>query len=234
VVGPGGVALHTASAASPTVSALLVQAAQQLGGGPVTVVDVVPSPAHDPRGTGFGAGFLPLVLAGLIAGAALAVAVPGFVGRLIGLGTFAVLAGLVGAAVLHGLGVLTGSYLAAAASLALQSLAVSGAITGLAAVLGAPGIGLGAVVVFLFGNPISAVAAAPELLPQPWGAIGQWLPQGAGATLLRSAAFFDGAGAAAPLWTLAAWSVVGVGLVAVGRRTIGGPAKADAGVPAPV
>ena len=43
VVAADGVSLHTASGASPTVAALLSQAAQQIGGGrPVTVVDVVP------------------------------------------------------------------------------------------------------------------------------------------------------------------------------------------------
>jgi hypothetical protein len=72
--------------------------------------------------------------------------------------------------------------------------------------------------VFLFGNPISAVAAAPELLPQPWGEIGQLLPPGAGATLLRSAVFFDGAGSAAPLWTLLAWAAAGLVVLVVGRR----------------
>jgi hypothetical protein len=222
VLGPTGVALHTASGASPTVAALLGQAAQQLGAGTaVTVVDVVPGAAADPRGAGFASGYLPLVLASLIAGVLLAVAIPGPAARLVGLGAFAGLAGLLGAAVLHGLGLLGGGYLAAAGSLALLSLAVSGTVAGLAAVLGAPGIGLGVLVVFLFGNPISAVAAAPELLPQPWGAIGQWLPAGAGATLLRSVAFFGGAGAAAPLWTLLAWGALGVVLVAVGRTPVG-------------
>jgi hypothetical protein len=39
----------------------------------------------------------------------------------------------------------------------------------------------------------------------------------AGASLLRGAAFFDGAGTAAPLWTLVAWAAVGLGLTAVGH-----------------
>ncbi len=86
--------------------------------------------------------------------------------------------------------------------------------------LGAPGIGLGVLAVFLFGNPISGVAAAPELLPQPWGTIGQLLPPGAGATLLRSEAFFHGAGSAAPLWTLVAWAAIGLLLVAIGRTPV--------------
>ena len=222
VIGADGVSLHTASGASPTVSTLLGQAAQQLGNGrAVPIVDVVPGAPEDPRGAGFASGYLPLVLASMVAGILLAVIVPTRGARLVGLGTYAVLAGLVGAAVLHGLGLLTGSYLAAAGALALLGLAVGATMTGLAAVLGAPGIGLGVLLVFLFGNPISAVAAAPELLPQPWGMVGQWLPAGAGATLLRSVAFFDGAGAAGPLWTLVGWSAVGLVLVAAGRTPIG-------------
>jgi hypothetical protein len=230
VLGPSGVNLRTASGASPTVAALLTQAAQQFGGGqPLTVTDVVPGAPEDPRGAGFAAGYLPLVLASMIAGILLAIAVSSRAARLIGLGTFAVIGGLVGSAVLQWLGVLTGSYLAAAGVLALLTLAVSGTVLGLSAVLGAPGIGLGVLIVFLFGNPVSAVAAAPELLPQPWGAVGQWLPAGAGATLLRSAAFFDGAGSARPLWTLVIWAVVGVTLVAVGRTPVAAHSVASRG-----
>ncbi len=54
------------------------------------------------------------------------------------------------------------------------------------------------------------VSAAPELLPQPWGTLGQFLPIGAGGSLLRSTAFFDGAGAAGPAWVLAAYAVAGL------------------------
>jgi hypothetical protein len=156
----------------------------------------------------------------MIGGILLAFAVSGWRERLAGLAAFAVLGGLIGAGVLHGLEILTGSYWAAAGAIALLALAVSATVTGLASVLGAPGIGLGVVLVFLFGNPISGVAAAPELLPQPWGMIGQLLPPGAGATLLRSEAFFNGAGSAAPMWTLVGWAVLGLILVAIGRTPI--------------
>jgi hypothetical protein len=91
----------------------------------------------------------------------------------------------------------------------------------LGALLGPAGVGLAALVVFVVGNPLSAVASAPELLPQPWGAVGQFLPPGAGATLLRSTAYFDGAGGATVAWTLAAWAVAGIALLIIGRRRIG-------------
>ncbi len=218
VLGAGGVSLHVASAASPTVATLLTQAVQQLGNGqPVPVVDIVASPVDDPRGLGFASGFLPLLLTSLAYGAALLFAVSSPVARLVGVAAFAVAAGLVAAGVMHGLGLLAGSYLAAAGAIALLALAVTGAVTGLGAVGGNAGIGLSVLVVFLLGNPISALATAPELLPQPWGTVGQFLPLGSGATLLRSAAFFGGAGSTRALSVLAVWAVVGLSLTAVGR-----------------
>jgi len=225
VVGPDGIALHTASAASPAVAALLTQAAAEAGGqadaGPVPIVDVVPADPDDPRGGGFAAGFLPLVMTSLMAGAALVLAARGRWARLTGLVAFATLAGLVGAAVLQGwLGVLPGGYLAAASAIGLFSLAAAGIVAGLAAALGRPGIGLGALLVFVLGNPLSAVAAAPELLPQPWGEVGQWLPPGAGGTLLRSVAYFDGAGAGAAIAVLTGYALVGLLLVLVGRARL--------------
>jgi hypothetical protein len=222
VGGPDGIALHTASGASPAVATLLAQAAGGLGGDrPVPVTDVVPTDPDDPRGGGFAAGFLPLAMTSLLAGAALALAVRGRWARLAGLGTFAVLTGLGGAAVLQGwLGVLSGGYLGNAAAIALFALAAAGTVCGLAAALGRPGIGLGALLVFLVGNPLSAAGAAPELLPQPWGEVGQWLPVGAGATLLRSVAYFDGAGGAAATAVLAGYAVVGLLLVLVGRARV--------------
>jgi hypothetical protein len=222
VVGADGLTLHTASAASPTVAALLTQGAQQLAGPgqTVTVVDVVPAGPDDPRGAGFASGFLPLVLAGMVAGILLAVLVPSKVARLVGLLVFAPVAGLVGAGVMAALGVTDGAYLGTAAAVALLALAVSGTVAGLASMLGPGGIGLGVLVVFLFGNPIAGVNAAPELLPEPWGAVGALLPPGAGVQLVRSAAFFDWAGSAGALWTLLAWAVGGLALLWFGRARV--------------
>jgi hypothetical protein len=218
VVADGGVGLHVASAASPTVATLLGQAAQQLGNGrPVPVVDVVPAPSGDPRGAGFAAGFLPLLLTSLGAGIGLLFVVRSHAVRVAGLALFAILAGLATTAVLHGLGVLTGGYLAEAGVVALLALAISGAVSGLGALLGAPGLGLGALLVFLVGNPVSGLASAPELLPKPWGTIGQLLPPGAGASALRSVAYFAGARAAGPLAVLAIWAAAGLVLTAVGH-----------------
>lgn len=52
--------------------------------------------------------------------------------------------------------------------------------------------------------------------PEPVGAIGQWLPPGAGTTLLRSVSYFDGTAATGPALTLAWWAALGLGAVLVG------------------
>jgi hypothetical protein len=220
VLGPDGPALHVASAASPTVATLLTQATAALGQGrPVPVVDVVPTDPDDPRGAGFGAGFLPLAITGMIAGILTFLLVKRRAARLLALGAFGALAGLTGAAVQqYWLGVLPGDYLANAAVMGLFAIAVAGTIAGLAAVLDRGGLALGALTVFLVGNALSGVSSAAELLPQPWGAVGQFLPIGAGSTLLRSVAYFDGNGAATAVWVLSAYAIGGLLLVAAGRR----------------
>jgi len=234
VIGPDGMEVHTASAASPAVAQLLAQAAAAgPGGETVTVVDVVPAEPDDPRGAGLAAGLLPLVLTSVVAAAALLLLVAGRRVRLAGLLAYAVLSGLVATAVLQQwLGVIGGDYLPVAAAVALVTLAVSAAVTGFGAALGRTGAALAVVLVFLVGNPLSAVAAAPELLPQPWGQVGQWLPPGAGATLLRSVAWFDGAGATTAAWVLAGWAVVGLLLTLVGGARLVPPSDESA-VPAP-
>jgi hypothetical protein len=235
LLGPRGPELHVASAAGPTVSALLTQAAAGLGNGAaVPVVDVVPTDPDDPRGAGFGAGFLPLAMTGLLAGALTFLLVRRRSARLLALGSFAVLAGLAGAAVQqYWLGVLPGDYLADAGVMALFALAVAGTVAGLGALLDRGGLALGAVLVFLVGNALSGVSSAAELLPQPWGAVGQLLPIGAGATMLRSVAYFGGHGSAAAATVLTAYAVVGLILVAAGRRGLGAsPEKAAPSVSA--
>jgi len=222
VIERSGVVLRTAPGGSPAVAMLLVQASQALGRGqPVPVVEVVPGDPDDPRGAGFAAGFLPLALTGMVAGIVLAFLVRNRAAKLVGLLAFGVLAGLGGAAVLQlWLGLLSGNYLLNAAAIGLFAVATSATLSGLGAALGRAGIALGVIAVFLIGNPLSAVGSAPELLPQPWGAVGQYLPVGAGATLLRSTAFFDGAGAAMPMSILLAYAVIGLILTIVGKARL--------------
>ncbi|MBF6331692.1 hypothetical protein [Nocardia transvalensis] len=217
VTGGGQPQMLIASAASPVVAQLLTQAAQQMAGAaPAPVQDVVPADRHDPRGAGFGAMVLPLVMAGLAAGVLLSLLVPTVGGRALGLVTFAVAAGLLSMAIVQGwLELLPGAYLVQAAIAGLVSFAVAGTVVGLSAVLGRAGIGLAALLMLLIGNPFSAATSAPELLPEPWGALGQLLPPGAAATLLRSTAFFDNHAITTPLTVLLTWSAAALALLTI-------------------
>lgn len=223
-----GPELLTASAASPVVAQLLQQAVGRqaaASGAEVRTVDVVPAPASDPRGAALSSSVLPLALAGIIAGAVVTFLGLRGLRAVTALVVSAALVGAVGAALTHSwLGVLTGNWWAEAGTFALSSLAVSAAVAGLAALVGYAGIGTVALVVMFLGNPFSGAASAPQLLPDPVGTIGQWLPPGASATLLRSVSFFDGAAATGPVLTLTWWAALGLGAVILGN-TLKGRAK---------
>ncbi|WP_082097364.1 hypothetical protein [Demequina silvatica] len=224
VVGAEGLGVEIATAASPTVATLLTQvgqaaAAQQ--GLAATVTDVVPTSEDDPRGVGLSAGALPIALGGFIAGVATTLLIRGTGRRLAAMGLFAAVGGLAMVSILEfWFGTLTGSFWATAAAAMLGILATGMTVLGLESLLGRPGIAVGALLIVFLGNPLSGLTSAPEMLPQPWGAIGQLLPPGATGTLLRNVAFFDGAAIAEPVAVLLGWAAFGaILLVVAGLRT---------------
>ncbi|MFG3273223.1 ABC transporter permease [Streptomyces luteogriseus] len=233
VITAQGPELLTASAAGPVVAQFLQQAVAHqaaAGGTQVKTVDVVPTPSGDPRGAVLNAATLPLALAGIAAGAVVTLLrLRGFRAVTALLGASA-LVGVIAAGIAHSwLGALGGDWWTEASVLGLSTLAVGGAVAGLAALIGPAGTGVGAAVVMLIGNPFSGATSAPQMLPEPAGAIGQWLPPGAGTTLLRSVSYFDGAAATGPALTLAWWAVLGLGAVLLGgslraRKAGAGPA----------
>uniref|UniRef100_UPI0034DE034B ABC transporter permease n=1 Tax=Streptomyces flavofungini TaxID=68200 RepID=UPI0034DE034B len=231
VATPRGPKLLTATAASPVVAQLLQQAVQRQvpKGTAVPTSDMVPAPAADPRGAALGSSVLPLAIAGVAAGALVTLRGlrgPRAAGTLV---ATAVLVGAVAAALTHSwLGVLTGNWWAEAGALGLSTLAVSAGVAGFAALLGPTGIGVGGLLMVLLGNPFSGVTSAPQLLPEPIGLLGQLLPPGAGGSLLRSVAFFDGARAAAPAVTLGVWAALGLTAVLLGAALRGRSAPAAA------
>lgn len=146
------------------------------GGAPPRTVDVVPAPASDPRG----AAVLPLVPGRTAAGGAV---------NLLGLHGVRAVGALVGAALVgraatgtaHSRpGVLTGDRWPQGATLDLATLAVTGAVAGLAALLGIAGAGIAAGVMMLLGNPLSGAASAPRMAPEPDATIVRWPPPSAG------------------------------------------------------
>ncbi|WP_245627554.1 hypothetical protein [Actinomadura oligospora] len=226
VVTPAGPRVLVASAASPMVAQQLGQMAALLpapgraadaGHAAPAVQDVVPAASDDPRGAGFGAMVLPLVMSSIAGAVLLTLVVRSVRWRFAGVLLFAIAGGL-GTAWLarYGLSLLPGSYLEIAGVTGLSILACAATVAGLAAVLGRPGLGLGGLTLLLIGNPLSAATSAPEMLPRPWGEIGQYLPPGAAATLIRATAFFDGARITASLAVLASWALGGLLLLALG------------------
>jgi hypothetical protein len=198
----------TASAASPAVAQLLTHAAAGLG---AEVEEVVTTPA---AGSGLGSSVLPLVLAGILTGALAALAVTSGLARAGLTLAGSVLAGLASALVVDSwLGVVEGDWLVNAGAFALIFLAIAAFMAGLYSLLGNAGLGIGALTMILVGNPFSAAATAPELLPEPVGGLGQLLPPGAGANLLRSTGFFDGAGAGEHVAVLAIWALAGLAVL---------------------
>ncbi len=232
VVGPAGPTLLTAGAGSPAITQLLTSAAARMGEAPGTgpaVVDAVPLPATDSRGVGLGAGSFPMIIAGLALGAASALALRG---RWWVLGTVlggAVAIGLSFAGVLAWLGVSAGRYAAEASAISLTVAASALVVAGVVRMVGAAGAGLGALLLVIIGNPLSGIATSPRLLPAPWGELGQWLPTGAGGTLLRTVAYFPGASVWQPVLVLLGWAALGAVGVIVGRKT-GQPARVASAV----
>lgn len=227
VVGPGGPAVFTASAASPVVAQLLQQTATERrdapggGAGRVRVVDVVPAASHDPRGAALNASVLPLVLAGIVTAILAAALVPPGLRQMAALLIGAVLAGLTAVAIAQGwLGVIDGGWLGNAAALSLMVFAIAAAVAGLKALFGHIGLAFGAVLMILIGNPFSGVSSAPELLPQPVGTIGQLLPPGAGGNLLRSSAFFDGNRSGVHVIVLGVWALLGLAAVGAAGKSV--------------
>ena len=213
--------LLTASAASPAVTQMLTHAASE-SGTPVEIEDA--APANRASGA-LASSLLPLVIAGILTGVLAFAATTGALRRAGMVAGGSVLAGLVATAIVQSwLDVVGGDWLVNAGVLSLLVLAVASVVAGLASLFGKAGALAGALTMVFVGNPFSAVASGPEMLPSPAGAIGQLLPPGAGGNLLRSTGFFDGAAGGGHVAVLAAWAVAGLACVTiaalprVGRR----------------
>ena len=222
----------TATAGSPFVAQLVQTAARALpASAPPRVEDVVPPPVGDPRGVVLsGGGLLPLTIAGIALGAVTALQRARARLRLSAALLGAAVSGLLFVAVMQSwLDALGGSYLVNAGAVALAVAAVALPVLGFIALLGQRGIGLAALVMVVLGNSLSGAATSPDLLPTGFGQLGQLLPAGATASLLRSTSGFDGTGATGPVLVLAAWALFGACAAALGKASLHGhdPAPAE-------
>lgn len=226
-----------ASAASPVVAQLLSTVGQQLAGHAAARagtggqqrpaiqlrdIDVVASSASDPKGMVLASALLPVTICSIIMAAAVALLLEfrsawrqllalTIVSAAAGLGTYLIAQGFLGA--------LPHAPVATWASLSLMLMAVSATTAGLIALIGAAGLGISSALMIFVGNAFSGATSAPQLLPTAADRIGQWLPPGAGASLLRSTAYFDGHGAASHLGVLIGWSVLGLAAIFIGHHT---------------
>ncbi|MGH8889073.1 MAG: ABC transporter permease [Acidothermaceae bacterium] len=234
LVTSGRVEVLTASAASPAVAQLLtnigvdlVSAATQQAAAhdqppiQLTARDVVPVSARDPKGLVFSSSLLPLTICSIIVAAAIGVLVrfrPAW--RQILALTVVSAVTAAGAYLISQtfLGALPNEGAADWASIALTMLAMSAATTGFIALVGVGGLAIAAALMVFVGNPFSGATSAPELLPTTVNHVGQWLPPGAGANLLRSTAYFHGNGAAGHLCVLLAWIVLGFATIVLGHH----------------
>lgn len=215
-----GPILLLASGGSPMVAQLLTQlgngVAQQTGM-TLRTEDLAPLPAEDARGVGLSAAALPLTLAGLLPVVVLLLVFPRAPWLRLGTAVaFAAVAASAIAGLLFGLfGSVQHNFVGVTAGLFLGALATALSVLGLGSLFGRAGTAAGAAVAMLLGNPLSGLGSAPELLPTGWSTLGQLLPQGANATLLRSTAYFSGAGAGPAIAVLTCWALGGLALIVI-------------------
>jgi hypothetical protein len=228
---PARVTVLEATAASPTVAQLLTSTGQRLDARaaaahrtrpvPVAVTDVVPISAHDPRGLVLSSALLPLTICSIIMAAAVALMLrfrPAW-RQILALLVISATAGLGAILITQGfLGALPHDNGTSWAALALTVLAVSAPAAGLIALIGPLGLGLSAALMIFVGNPFSGATSAPQLLPTAVSHLGQWLPPGAGASLLRSTAYFGGHGSDGHLAVLIVWTLFGLAAIVAGHH----------------
>ena len=218
--GQDGPAVLVATGGSPMVAQMLTQIGtgiSQQTGVPLRSEDVAPPTTDDPRGVGLAASALPITLAGMLPAVALVLLLKREVWtRFTAAVIFAGVAGITIAALLrYVFGSIDQNLWGVTAGLTLGVLAAGLTMLGLGSLFGRVGLALGALLALLLGNPLSGLNSAPEMLPSGWGELGRWLPQGANATLLRSTAFFDGAGSTMPIAVLTCWALAGAALIVI-------------------
>ncbi|GHF53882.1 hypothetical protein HNQ07_003531 [Deinococcus metalli] len=223
---PADFKVLTASAGSPAAANVISGLGTQVGTvmaaagfSAPQVEDVVPATAQDPRQATLIGAVLPLVLSGMVTGLLISTRLHRVGARLAAVSLVGLLTGLsMGSVMQFGFHTLTGSYLLNSVVIALAVGSVAALVTGLETVLGLRGLGVAGALLLLLSNPFSALTSAPELLPGWWGPLGQLLPLGAFGRLLRSVAFFGGAGGQGAMWVLVFWLALGLVLIAAGSR----------------
>jgi hypothetical protein len=137
---------------------------------------------------------------------------------------FAVLVGyaiVAGLAALVSIAVVVGGYgpevWASAGLVAFASAATGSVLAGAARLLGAPGLGLAALVVVLLDLVASGGPVGSELLPDFYRWLAPWMPAGQLYSALRGSLFFGGMGLGPSALVLSGWLGVGLLLTLLGE-----------------
>jgi hypothetical protein len=217
IAGAASIEVVVAPAASQPIALLLRQQLprrlQQAA--PVRVSTVHPLPRGDSRGIVPFYVVVGWVVAGYLATSLLGVANgmrPGrmrVAWRMVGVVVLGVLMGVGGAILGHSIGDLGGSVVEMAVFGMLTVIAVGWFTMGVQAPLGIVGTGVAILVFVVLGNPASGGPFARELLPEPWRAVGDLIPTGAGVSATRDIAYFPDASLGGPLVVLLVWAAVG-------------------------
>ncbi|GII34791.1 hypothetical protein [Planotetraspora mira] len=204
-----------------TVITQVFQAASQAQGRSLVVEDAIPLPLGDAGGISGMFYVLALVIPG-IAVAVLMFQVAsglGLAGRLGVLAAASVLVGTANAWLSDVVfGALPGRFAALVAVSAGVTLAIGLVSAGLMRVVGAPGVGLAALLFIPIGLPASGGPLGAHFIPEWYAAVGQVLPVGQAAEAIKNVVHFDGAALALPLLVLGGWALLGLVLLAVPRR----------------
>ena len=221
-VGANGITVMTASGAGTPYVQLLkgIGAGLEATGQHVTYEDLAPMTNEDPTGVTITSLALPLAFGGNVSAVLLITLLrksPRL--RMLGAALMSLASGLAITALLQfGFHTIDGGFWMTTGALTLGIAAISLTVIGAKDLLGYPGLGLGGFLILFISNPLSGIATGPQWLPAPWGEIGQLMPIGAAGTAMRSAVFFDGAGAGRAVIVLICWALAGLVMSALGAR----------------
>jgi hypothetical protein len=186
-------------------------AVAKAGGQHLTARDTVPSAAGDSRGLSVFYAAFGVVLAGFLYGTMTYQLAPMLEYRLrmISLGTFGVLGGLVVALVAgRGFDALPGSFLGVAGVIALMATAASGATMVLLRMFGPAGVSMATITLLILGNASGGGILPAAYLPGWLHPLHAILPVGVGIRAIQGLSYFDSDGVELGVTILGVWTAV--------------------------
>ncbi len=137
--------------------------------------------------------------------------------RIIGLTSGALFAGLMGALVLGPwMDVVSANFGMLWLALSTSIFAIGATIMGLGTLFGNAGIGVGALLVMLVGNPWGGAFIPSEFLGGFMGWLGSHMPNGNLVEVVKNISYFPEASQASQWWTFVVWAAMGLALWALG------------------